>query len=99
MVDCRETKARYRADHLLCIGVKGDQSGQIYAFVSGDDDSLASARKKLEKYVKHALEDDEVDTCALTDLTPEELAITVGPDTKSAGTLTEPRMFNLMFES
>ena len=33
MVDCRETKSRYRADHLHCLGVKGDTSGQIYAFV------------------------------------------------------------------
>ena len=47
MVDCRETKSRYRADHLLCLGVKEDTSGQIYAYLDNDDDSLANARKKL----------------------------------------------------
>ncbi len=99
MVDCRESKSRYRADHLLCLGIAGDKSGQIYAFIDGDEESLATARKKLEKYVKRTLEDEELDTCALTDLSAEELGITVGPDTKTVGTLTEPRMFNLMFES
>ena len=49
MVDCRETKSRYRADHVCCIGLRGDTTGQIYAFIEGDDDSLASAKKKLEQ--------------------------------------------------
>ena len=93
MVDCRESKSRYRADHLLCLGVKGDTSGQIYAYIENDDDSLASAQKKLEKYVKRTLSSEEIDTCALTELSVEELAITVGPDTKTVGTLTEPRQF------
>ena len=99
MVDCRATKARYRADQVLCIGVKGDTSGQIYAYVEGDDDSYAAARKKLAKYVKRDLANEEIDTCSLIDLSAEELAITVGPDTKDVGTLTEPRQFNLMFET
>jgi len=99
MVDCRETKSRYRADHLLCLGVKGDTSGQIYAYIEHDDDSLAAAIKKLEKYVKRSLAEDEIDTCALTELSVEELAITVGPDTKTVGTLTEPRQFSLMFDT
>ncbi|MDG2032244.1 MAG: glycine--tRNA ligase, partial [Phycisphaerales bacterium] len=32
-------------------------------------------------------------------LTAEDRATTVGPDTREPGTLTEPRMFNLMFET
>ncbi|MEM0982885.1 MAG: glycine--tRNA ligase [Planctomycetota bacterium] len=99
MVDCKESKSRYRADHLKCIGEKGDQSGQIYAYIDGDDASYAAARKKLDKYKKRELADDEVDTCELTELSAEELAITVGPDVKTAGTLTEPRAFNLMFDT
>ena len=27
MVDCRETKSRYRADHVRCIGLRGDTTG------------------------------------------------------------------------
>ncbi|MDP6601072.1 MAG: glycine--tRNA ligase [Phycisphaerales bacterium] len=99
MVDCRETKSRYRADQVLCLGVRGDTQGQIYAFLEGDDESREVARKKLEKYVKRALEDSELDTCSLLDLSSAELDMTVGPDTKAAGTLTEPREFNLMFQT
>ncbi|MEL7472197.1 MAG: glycine--tRNA ligase [Planctomycetota bacterium] len=99
MVDCRETKSRYRADHLMCLGEKGDKEGQIYAYIENDDASLANARKKLDKYKKRTLSDDEVDTCALTDLSADELKITVGPEAKEAGTLTEPRAFNLMFKT
>ncbi len=100
MVDCRDTKSRYRADHLMCLGVKGQtEGGQIYAFLENDDESLAAARKKLEKYVKRDLTDDEVDVCPLTALSADELAITVGPDTKVVGSLTEPRQFNLMFKT
>jgi len=97
MVDCRESKKRYRADHILCLGEKGDQEGQIYAYIENDDESYANARKKLDKYKKRTLADDEIDTCPLTDLSADELAITVGPDAKAPGTLTEPRAFNLMF--
>ncbi|MEO0482978.1 MAG: glycine--tRNA ligase, partial [Planctomycetota bacterium] len=99
MVDCRETKARYRADHLMCLGEKGDKTGQIYAYIDNDDASYASARKKLDKYKKRTLGDDEIDTCPLTELSADELAITAGPDTKEVGTLTEPRAFNLMFKT
>ncbi|MAY74626.1 MAG: glycine--tRNA ligase [Phycisphaerae bacterium] len=99
MVDCRESKARYRADHLMCLGEKGDTSGQIYAYVDNDDKSYATARKKLDKYKKRALSDAEIDTCPLTSLSADELKVTVGPDASEAGTLTEPRAFNLMFDT
>ena len=80
MVDCRESKARYRADHLGFLARKGDTTGQIFAFVSGDDSSISKARKKLEKYVKAKLSDDELDFCGIESITTAELAITVGPD-------------------
>ena len=47
MVDCRESKARYRADHLGFLGRKGDSTGQIFAFVSGDDTSLSKAAEEV----------------------------------------------------
>ena len=65
MVDCKDSKSRYRADHVLCLGIKGQaEGGQLYAFLEGDDDGLAKARKKLEKYTKRSLEDAELDTGA-----------------------------------
>jgi glycyl-tRNA synthetase len=99
MVDCRESKARYRADHILCIGEKGDTTGQIYTFIDGDEESLARARKKLEKYKKRSIGDDQLDYCPFASLSAEEIAITIGPDATKPGTLTEPRQFNLMFET
>ena len=99
MVDCRETKSRYRADHIVCMGEKGDSSGQIYAFIENDDKSFDSALKKLSKYKKKDIAKDGVDLCPFTDLGPDEIAITVGPDAKEVGTLTEPRAFNLMFKT
>jgi glycyl-tRNA synthetase len=99
MVDCRETKSRYRADHIACMGVKGDKEGQIYAYIDGDDKSFDGALKKLAKYVKRDLTPSDIDTCPFMDLSAEEIAITVGPDTKEVGTLTEPRAFNLMFKT
>ncbi len=99
MVDCRESKSRYRADHLAVIGEKGDKQGSIYAYIAGDDESLKNARKKLDKDKKRTLTDDQIDHCAFTALSKEEIAITIGPDVKTRGTLTEPRQFNLMFET
>ena len=99
MIDCRESKNRYRADHLGFLGLKGDTTGQIFAYIDGDDDSLAQARKKLSKYVKRELDDDEIDIATIADISTEELGITVGPHAKQAGSLTEPRQFNLMFET
>ncbi|MCP4939119.1 MAG: glycine--tRNA ligase [Phycisphaeraceae bacterium] len=99
MVDCKESKSRYRADHLVCLGVKGDTAGRIFVCIEGDDDSMARARKKLDKYVKRTVADEEIDLCPFADLSAEERAIAVGPDTKEPGSLTEPRMFNLMFET
>src|SRR4051812_47861087 len=61
MVDCRETKARYRADHLACMCERGDTKGVIYAFLEGDDESRNSARRKLEKDKKKLLADTEID--------------------------------------
>ncbi|HED52903.1 MAG TPA: glycine--tRNA ligase [Phycisphaerales bacterium] len=97
MVDCRETKNRYRADHLLCIGEKGDKAGRMYVYIEANEKSYEAARKKLDKYKKRTLNDDEIDICSLTDLSADGLAISVGPDATEAGTLTEPRAFNLMF--
>lgn len=99
MMDCRESKSRYRADHLMGMGAKGDTTGQVYAFIENDDESFDRALRKLGKYKKAELGKDDVDVCPLMDLSPEELAITVGPDAKEAGTLTEPRSFNLMFKT
>ena len=67
MVDCRETKSRYRADHLAVIA-KRDTSGRMYAFVENDEESEERARKLLAKYEKVDALTEEYETKLLTEL-------------------------------
>jgi glycyl-tRNA synthetase len=91
MVDCRESKRRYRADHVLVYRpVEGD--GPMFAFLEGDDDPARASMKKLKATGEH-------DTVALLDLSLDDYARVIGPDTRKPGTLTEPRQFNLMFQT
>lgn len=99
MVDCKETKNRYRADQILCIYVDDKNSCQLYAFIEGDEESYENAKSKLEKYIKRKIEATEILTCELLSLENNKITSVIGPDTKIPGTLTEPRQFNLMFET
>lgn len=90
MVDCRQSKKRYRADHLR---VLVPAEGPRFAYVEGERDAIA---KKLKKARVDVASCDDV---SLLELGNEALEAIVGPDVKVAGTLTEPRQFNLMFKT
>ncbi len=46
MVDCRESKQRYRADHLRVLGYAPEaDTGMLFAFVQGDEESIERARR------------------------------------------------------
>jgi glycyl-tRNA synthetase len=92
MVDDRETKERFRADHLSVLGY--GKSNVMFAFIQGDDESRAAAEKKRTK----AYGDDPAlrFECALTQVAVADFPQVVGPNSKVKGTLTEPRQFNLM---
>jgi glycyl-tRNA synthetase len=92
MVDDRETQGRYRADHVKVL-VPKDGVGNSYAFV----DDREAAEKKIKRDAKRNPSD--YDEKILTTLPLETYAKIVAPDTKSAGTLTEPRAFNLMLDT
>lgn len=95
MVDCRETKSRYRFDHLQAYRHKSDETLPLFAFVEGEP---GPAQKKIKKAKKgDAAIDFEV--VALTDLGTTDFSRVIGPDAKATGTLTEPRQFNLMFKT
>lgn len=95
MVDCRETKSRYRADHLIVYTPKNGE-GNAYAILENtEEDAIAKRIKNLSGGKSLG----NFETIELTKLPVEALANVVGPDTKTPGTLTEPREFNLMFES
>jgi glycyl-tRNA synthetase len=95
MVDCRESKARYRYDHLQVFRHKTDETVPMFAFMEGDP---APALKRMKKLARGTGED-EFERLPLTDLHVQELARVVGPDASAPGTLTEPRQFNLMFKT
>jgi glycyl-tRNA synthetase len=112
MVDCKETKKRYRADQLSILTLREDSqergddvestSYPLYAFTQ-DHESKQKALKKLGKYVKNS---------KLTEADVAERPLdlffnayrthyerVVSPEADKAGTLTEPRAFNLMFKT
>jgi glycyl-tRNA synthetase len=93
MVDCRETKGRYRYDHVQVFvpasGERGDKP--VFAYV-GDTPSEAKQRKKAEKTFG------ELTSVALSSLAQPWDRV-IGPDAEKPGTLTEPRQFNLMFKT
>jgi glycyl-tRNA synthetase len=93
MVDCRETKARYRADHVKVFRHKSNAALPMFAFLEGEPEP---ALKKVRK-VKNSTEQDfeELPLSAVL----ADLARVIGPDTDKPGSLTEPRQFNLMFKT
>ena len=90
MVDCTETKKRYRADQIEVLVVDGKG---MWAFMENQPDTID---KKLKK-AGIAIDDGE--RKLLTDLELSAYANIIGPDSDKPGTLTEPREFNLMFET
>jgi glycyl-tRNA synthetase len=111
MVDCRETKGRYRADHIRCYAVaqrnKDDDTEVRVGYVGSVEEpeefikSLSNSfHRKLEKaFGKGNLEVQYPAATSYTALAEYERATVLGPNAGEVGTLTEPREFNLMFET
>lgn len=111
MVDCRETKKRYRADHLLLLHIgnaaapmKIKEADALYLAFEGEaEKNLAEARlKKLG--VPSEIRRKIIDAWILkgfydSGLDNSLLKLVVGPDASEPGTLTEPKQFNLMFHT
>lgn len=106
MVDCRESKLRYRADQLFYAPVFLDEqkAGYISFLENTDEATIIKRAKKLRDYKK--LKDAPLNTESLqneriefTSATAEQCEQTLGPDATAIGTLTEPRQFKLMFET
>ena len=94
MVDDQETKNRYRADHLFVLEHKYGEDRFRYAYMQGD---FEAAVKKVKK-IGHC-DPADYNAIPLTAFQGEDFATIIGPDAKTPGTLTEPRAFNLMFET
>ena len=91
MVDCKQSKRRYRADHLMIYKHDGDKP--YFAFLEGEEAAIA------KKMSKAGLSAEQCQVVSLLDVDAADYARIVGPDTKDTGTLTEPRQFNLMFKT
>jgi glycyl-tRNA synthetase len=94
MVDCRITKMRYRADQLIAY-VPENREGKSFAFFEDEDEKTISS--KIKKCGGGKIED----FCRVSfiDLEVSSYKNVVAPDTTEVGTLTEPKAFNLMFET
>jgi glycyl-tRNA synthetase len=104
MVDCKETKLRYRADQLFYspIVVKGERFGYVCIHEGNDEEMVKNAKKQAKKVLKE-LELDAKDMEAfqfkeLVEATEEEMGQIPSPGSGKP-TLTMPREFNLMFET
>lgn len=102
MVDCKESKMRYRADQLYFSAVKVD--GETIGYVSVlEDASMEStandAALKLKKKLQKQGTLDPLNLQPYTNAAPEEYRLIPSPATGIAGSLTEPRDFNLMFQT
>lgn len=108
MVDCRQTKLRYRADHLkvLIPDAHADAGVPMVAYLEG------ATRQDLEKRIKKisgklnikhytGKDDKEIDqvSTVFTKVDHSQYPKIFGPDASEVGTLTEPKQFNLMFHT
>ena len=112
MVDCRETKERYRADQLFVFRHELGSSGEnqplsLNVSLTGAtaDDAKAGLQERLSRLAsKRAINVKVRDLPTPTvvpylELSTEDREQVIGPSASLPGTLTEPRSFNLMFES
>lgn len=101
MVDCKETKKRYRHDQLNGRWVEA-KNQRVFVTAQAGDDEVELIQKRAMKFFKiraKNIEDIKYDgdPICLTEI--ENLAEVLGPDAKEVGTLTDPREFNLMFKT
>ncbi|MCA9424066.1 MAG: glycine--tRNA ligase [Candidatus Omnitrophica bacterium] len=95
MVDCKESKKRYREDHLLVYKHPVKEDLPYFAFVEAAAEEVEKKVKKMTKGIP--IEDFNV--VPLSEIPIPERDRVIGPDATEPGTLTEPRQFNLMFKT
>lgn len=105
MVDCRATKNRYRADHVLCAEAFGEKEGKPHPFgwvavLSGDNQENNWIKRAEKLFKKQGLKlAGAPNFISYSELATDIQKQVIGPDAEEAGTLTEPRQFNLMFKT
>lgn len=100
MVDCRESKKRYRIDQV--VGRWVSRGEKIFATAPSGTDAEAEIERAAMKFFNLRAKDREQlqwDGPAASLSTLNDFSRVLGPDAKTLGTLTEPREFNLMFKT
>lgn len=104
MVDCRESKKRYRYDQLYgrWIEAKGEKIFPI-SYLRGEEGLAATQSAALKHFKLRAKDADSLvaddKLICLTEIPVEQFDRVLGPDAKALGTITAPREFNLMFKT
>ena len=102
MVDCRESKKRYRFDQVRGRWVEYGDQKIFVATLAEAEEELDEVRRRGMKYFKLRNKDADKLSIANESLSIDKLDSTeqvLAPDAKSLDTLTEPREFNLMFKT
>jgi glycyl-tRNA synthetase len=114
MVDCRETKARYRADQLAVFALVFEAPGgppevinEIYFAAPGElggtdpDELIAVHKKRIASIQRSAGRNRPMRLQAVPNALTDEgqRAKVLAPAASEPGTLTAPRAFNLMFKT
>src|SRR5687767_2515594 len=103
MVDCKESKKRYRYDQVpgRWVEAKGQK---IFVTSLAEDHTEADIESRALKFFNMRAKDAadlawHAPLMSLAKVDPAHYAQVLGPDAKSLGTLTDPRDFNLMFKT
>ncbi|WP_164102926.1 glycine--tRNA ligase [Candidatus Laterigemmans baculatus] len=102
MVDCRQSKKRYRYDQVRGRWVEFAETKIFVATLAEAETEAEEVQRRALKFFK--LRGKDADRLSydgdFTSLdTIQELDRVLGPDASELGTLTEPREFNLMFKT
>jgi glycyl-tRNA synthetase len=102
MVDCRESKKRYRHDQVNGRWVEAKGKRVFVAVQEGGAEGEKEAEQKALKFFNLRAKDAESlkwDGPLVSLTTVKDFSQVLGPDAKELGTLTPPREFNLMFKT
>ncbi|MBQ1338719.1 MAG: glycine--tRNA ligase, partial [Thermoguttaceae bacterium] len=113
MIDCKESKRRYRFDHIKGRWVTGLKHGEngapaqtLRVFVTtieteNEHDAIEQAALRFFGLRKKDADKLtwEGDFMGVDSFENGDFSLVLGPDAKTLGTLTEPREFNLMFKT
>jgi len=102
MVDCKESKMRYRADHLFFspVVIEGETIGYISVLETpGMEEEAAEKADALKRKLARQGKLQPLELREYREATPDQYALIPSPATGKPGSLTPPREFNMMFQT